>query len=271
MRRRERIAEPTARARSGHAACDAAFPIPRRPRHASRPALRFPWCGRWFRDQRAVGAGLRIDRPRPVGGGAARPGGFRLSDVGSAHCANKAVASLRICSPASRAPVASSLRGSRGCPSQMRIKAPLYPTPPAHPSVGQQSRPLRHRSRRGVAALPSGLGSVIGVGPGRKGHDSCGSLGAPPAPAASGLGGALQCAARSTRPVGSDDGRTPWKDSRHQQAPVSAKWRFAPGCAGFPFVTARGGPVSKGMAFGPRDRRFLVGISMLLPFWRKEH
>jgi len=187
MRTRNRMPDPAARARCGHAACGAAFPMRRWSRHASRPPLPFPTCGRWFRARRAVVAGRRVHRRRLVCGRGARPDAFWSSASGSAHCANKAVASLRMCSPASRAPVASSLRGSRGCPEPMRIETPLCPTPPAHPSVAQQSRPLRRRSGRAPAALPSAPGSAHHASRGRNGHASCVSLGAPPAPAASGL------------------------------------------------------------------------------------
>jgi len=269
---RRRNAEPTARARSGHAACDASFPIPRRPRHASRPALRFPWCGRWFRDQRAVGGGLRVDRCRLVCGGGARPGGFRSSDVGSAHCANKAVASLRICSPASRAPVAGSLRGSRGCPEQIRIEAPLYPTPPAHPSFRQQSRQwavaalmcagrVAHhafRSDRGRPGPP-----IVTILAGHSGPPLHRPL--------RGLGGA----AKMRRALG----RSPWdrkraaralKDPRRRQATGRAKRRCAPRFAGFPFGTSGGVGPPVGWPSARVDRSRLVGISSLLPFWRKE-
>jgi len=287
MRRRERIAEPTARARSGHAACDAAFPIPRRPRHASRPALRFPWCGRWFRDQRAVGAGLRIDRPRPVGGGAARPDASWSSDVGSAHCASKVVASLRMCSPASRAPVAGSLRGSRGCPEPMRIETPLFSTPPAHPSFRQQSR------QWAVAALMV-VGHVAHHG-GRCDRDRprppivtilAGHSGPPLHRPLRGLGGAAVVRRAHDAPRGIErsfrDRCTPnapggcgrWpharKVPRRRQATGRAKRRCAPRIAGFPFGTSDGVGPPMGWPSARVDRPRLVGVASLLPFWRKE-
>jgi len=351
----KRGVEPTARARSGHAACEAAFFMRHWSRHASRPALPFPWCGGVFRVRRertspvcgrpctpravaptdrarsqpaalieptgrartavaarvapglgvrvdsglvtagargnvrstkprgapaapkppppvcAVGGGLRVDRSRPVCGGAARPGGFRSSDVGSAHCANKAVASLRICSPASRAPVAGSLRGSRGCPEQIRIKAPLYPTPPAHPSFRQQSR------QWAVAAL------MIA---GRAAHHGCRSdRGRPRPPIVTilaghsgpplhrplrGLGGAAVVRRAHDAPRGIGHGLRARMDSRRRQAIGRAKRRCAPRFAGFPFGTSDGVGPPKGWPSDSVDRSRSVGTSSLLPFWRKE-
>jgi len=265
----ERREEPTARARSGHAACEAAFFMRGWSRHASRPALPRPPCGRWFRAQRAEGGGLRVERARLVCGGGARPGGFRSSHIGSAHCADKAVASLRICSPASRAPVASSLRGSRGCPEQIRTETPLYPTPPAHPSVAQQSRPLRHHSRRAVAALPSQPGSARRAFSGRNGHASCVSLGAPPAPAASGLGGAAEVRRAHDASRGIDRGFRALVP-RRRQATGRAKRRCAPRFAGFPFGTSGGVGPPVGWPSARVDRSRLVGVASLLPFLRKE-
>jgi len=335
MRRGERMPEPTARARSGHAACEAAFFLRRWSRHASRPALPFPWCGGVFRARRertppvcgrpctpramaptdrarsapaalidatgrartvvaarvapglglrvdsglvtagargrqlrrqprgapaapkppspvcVVGGGRRVDRSRPVGGGGARPSASWSSDVGSAHCANKAVASLRICSPASRAPVAGSLRGSRGCPEHMRIKAPLYPTPPAHPSFRQQSR------QWAVAAL---------MGAGRVAHHGfrsdrgrlrppivtilAGHSGPPLHRPLRGLGGAALVRRAHDAPRGFGRGSRALV-SRWRQATGRAKRRCAPRFAGSPFGTSGGVGPSHGMAFGP--------------------
>jgi len=275
MRTRNRSADPTARARSGHAACGAAFCYGGWSRHASRPPLPCSVCGRVFRARRAVGAGRRVQRCRLVCGRGARSDAVWSSHAGCAHRANKVVASLRICCPsgfASGLRSLRSLRGSRGCPQQIRIEAPLYPTPPAHPSFRQQSRQWalaalmlagraahhdfrcdRGRPRPPIVTILAGhsgpplhrpLRGLGGAAVVRRAHD-----------APCGIGHGFRDRCTLSAPSKCERRLHARKVSRRRQATGRAKRRCAPRFAGFPFGTSDGVGPSIGMAFGPRDRR----------------
>ncbi len=225
-------------------------------------ALAYGRMGRALRYVSGISASCLRAQRRTVAGS---------SNVGLSNHANKAVASLRMCSPAARALVATLPPGQQGLPFTHADRSSALSYPPCAPVVPATIAPIAASLRsvvccvghRSVTARPTLCRAA-------KCTILAGLSGPPLHRLLRRLGGALlvRC------PPGAlwwFDGVSPaLNDSRHQQAPVSAKWRCAPGCAGSPFVTAQGGPVAHGLAFGLRVRGFLVGISSLLPFWRKE-